>query len=31
VLPDGDVLRFRPKQKPDAPEIVSAIEAALTR
>lgn len=31
ILPDGDVLRFRPKQKPDAPEIVSAIEAALTR
>ncbi|WP_421076805.1 glutathione peroxidase [Microbacterium sp. IO18] len=31
VLPDGDVLRFRPKQKPDAPEIVSAIEAALPR
>ena len=31
VLPDGEVLRFRPKQKPDAPEIVSAIEAALTR
>lgn len=31
VLPDGDVLRFRPKQKPDAPKIVSAIEAALTR
>lgn len=31
VLPDGDVLRFRPKQKPDAPEIVEAIEAALPR
>ncbi|MFJ4175671.1 glutathione peroxidase [Microbacterium sp. NPDC089696] len=31
VLPDGDVIRFRPKQKPDAPEIVGAIEAALTR
>ena len=31
VLPDGDVLRFRPKQKPDAPEIVQAIEAALPR
>lgn len=31
VLPDGDVLRFRPKQKPDDPEIVSAIEAALPR
>ena len=31
VLPDGSVTRFRPKQKPDAPEIVEAIEAALTR
>lgn len=31
VLPGGDVLRFRSKQKPDAPEIVEAIEAALTR
>lgn len=31
VLPDGDVLRFRPKQKPNDPEIVSAIEGALTR
>ncbi len=31
VLPDGTVQRFRPKQKPDAPEIVSAIEAALVR
>lgn len=31
VLPDGDVLRFRPKQKPNDPEIVSAIEAALPR
>ena len=29
VLPDGDVLRFRPKQKPDSPEIVEAIENAL--
>ncbi|UNK72279.1 glutathione peroxidase [Microbacterium sp. H1-D42] len=28
---DGSVQRFRPKQKPDSPEIVSAIEAALTR
>lgn len=26
---DGAVQRFRPKQKPDAPEIVSAIESAL--
>lgn len=26
---DGSVTRFRPKQKPDAPEVVAAIEAAL--
>ncbi|WP_460795206.1 glutathione peroxidase [Microbacterium sp. GXF0217] len=31
VAPDGSVQRFRPKQRPDDPEIVSAIEAALTR
>lgn len=31
VLPDGTVKRFRPKQKPDAPEIVEAIEGALLR
>ena len=31
VLPDGSVKRFRPKQKPDAPEIVEAIEGALAR
>nr|WP_314842385.1 glutathione peroxidase [uncultured Microbacterium sp.] len=31
VLPDGEVIRFRPKQKPNDPEIVGAIEAALTR
>lgn len=31
VLPDGQVKRFRPKQKPDAPEIVEAIEGALAR
>ncbi|MFB7250893.1 glutathione peroxidase [Microbacterium sp. NPDC056234] len=31
VRPDGSVQRFRPKQKPDDPEIISAIEAALTR
>jgi glutathione peroxidase len=29
VTPDGRVQRFRPTTKPDAPEIVSAIEAAL--
>ncbi len=31
VLPDGEVIRFRPKQKPNDPEIVAAIEGALTR
>lgn len=31
VLPDGTVKRFRPKQKPDDPAIVGAIEQALTR
>jgi glutathione peroxidase len=31
VAPDGSVTRFRPKQKPNDPEIVEAIEAALTR
>ncbi|MFC4137214.1 MULTISPECIES: glutathione peroxidase [unclassified Microbacterium] len=30
VSPDGSVQRFRPRQKPDSPEIVSAIEAALS-
>ncbi|RWZ49554.1 glutathione peroxidase [Labedella phragmitis] len=29
VTPDGTVHRFRPSVQPDAPEIVSAIEAAL--
>ncbi|MFD5215048.1 glutathione peroxidase [Microbacterium sp. NPDC058345] len=29
VGPDGSVQRFRPKQRPDAPEIVAAIEDAL--
>ncbi|MDR6868295.1 glutathione peroxidase [Microbacterium resistens] len=29
VSPDGSVQRFRPKQLPDDPEIVSAIETAL--
>ncbi|QMU98336.1 glutathione peroxidase [Microbacterium esteraromaticum] len=29
VSPDGAVRRFRPRQKPDDPEIVAAIEAAL--
>ncbi|MBO0981136.1 glutathione peroxidase [Microbacterium sp. SD291] len=31
VLPDGDVLRFRPNVTPDNPAIVEAIEAALPR
>ena len=31
VLPDGSVQRFRPKQKPDDPQIVAAIESALPR
>ena len=31
VLPNGEVKRFRPKQTPDAPEIVEAIEGALAR
>ncbi|KQZ07914.1 glutathione peroxidase [Microbacterium sp. Root53] len=30
VLPDGTVQRFRPPQKPDDPEIVAAIEKALS-
>ena len=29
VAPDGAVTRFRPTVKPDAPEVVAAIEAAL--
>jgi glutathione peroxidase len=29
VLPTGEIKRFRPKTKPDAPEIVEAIEKAL--
>jgi len=29
ILPDGGVRRFRPATKPDAPEIVAAIESAL--
>lgn len=31
VRTDGSVARFRPQQKPDDPEIVSAIESALER
>lgn len=29
VTPDGTVHRFRPQTKPDAPEVVAAIEASL--
>ncbi len=29
VLPDGSVRRFRPRTKPDAPEVVAAIEESL--
>jgi glutathione peroxidase len=29
LLPDGNVLRFRPTVKPDAPEIIEALEANL--
>lgn len=29
VTPDGAVHRFRPQTKPDAPEVVAAIEASL--
>lgn len=31
LTPDGEVRRFRPQVKPDAPEVVEAIEAALPR
>lgn len=29
VLPNGEIQRFRPTTKPDAPEVIGAIEAAL--
>lgn len=29
VLRDGSIKRFRPTTKPDAPEVISAIEAAI--
>lgn len=29
VLPSGEIKRFRPKTKPDAPEVIEAIEAAI--
>ena len=31
VAPDGKIMRFRPTTKPDAEEIISAIEANLPR
>jgi glutathione peroxidase len=32
VAPDGEVVnRFRPRTEPDAPEVISAIEAVLSR
>jgi glutathione peroxidase len=29
VLPSGEIKRFRPTTKPDAPEVIKAIESAL--
>lgn len=29
VLPNGEIQRFRPTTKPDAPEVIGAIESAL--
>jgi len=29
ILPSGEIQRFRPKTKPDAPEVVEAIESSL--
>ena len=29
VSPSGEIQRFRPKTKPDAPEVIEAIESAL--
>ena len=29
ILPNGEIKRFRPKTKPDAPEVIDAIEKAL--
>jgi glutathione peroxidase len=31
ISPDGEVTRFRPKVKPDAPEVIAAIERGLSR
>ena len=29
LTPEGDVHRFRPQTKPDAPEVIAAIEESL--
>ena len=31
VLPSGEIKRFRPPVKPDAPEVIEAIELALAK
>lgn len=31
VLPSGEIKRFRPPVKPDAPEVIEAIEQALAK
>lgn len=31
ITPKGEILRFRPTTKPDAPEVIAAIEANLPR
>ncbi|WP_460773338.1 glutathione peroxidase [Microbacterium sp. GXF7504] len=31
ISPRGDVARFSPRTKPDAPQVIAAIEAALPR
>ncbi len=31
VLPSGEIKRFRPTTKPDAPEVIEAIESALEK
>jgi len=30
VLPSGEIKRFRPTTKPDSPEVIAAIESALS-
>jgi glutathione peroxidase len=31
VLPNGEIKRFRPTTKPDAPEVIAAIESAMQK